>query len=116
MHAASGDGLSDSKYSDGIQAPLSTVALYDAIYEDDTYKVQAAAVTELDWSIGNVTAALDAVGVWDNTVLIFTTDVRILVCSSEAPGGSRNRLCRSLNGAAWLTLRRVIPSPIPPFR
>lgn len=65
VHDASGNG---------IQAPLGTVSLYDSKIIDDTAKVAAAAATELDWSIGNVTDALRAAGVWNNTVLIFSTD------------------------------------------
>jgi arylsulfatase B/arylsulfatase I/J len=58
----------------GVQAPLETVARYDSKIVNDTYKVDAACVTELDWSVGNVTMALAEAGVWDNTVLLFMTD------------------------------------------
>ena len=37
-------------------------------------QVQAAAATVLDSSVKNVTSALKSVGVWANTVIIFTTD------------------------------------------
>jgi hypothetical protein len=36
--------------------------------------VTAAATTELDWSISNVTGALKEAGVWNTTLVIFVTD------------------------------------------
>lgn len=86
VHDASGSG---------IQAPLETVALYDDIYTNDTYKVMAAAVTELDYGIGNLTAALEAVGVWGNSVLIFTTD------NGGPLGHSRNAPLRGGKHSYW---------------
>ena len=65
VHAAAGAG---------VQAPLGTVSRYDATIANDTYKVTAAAATELDWSVMNVTTALKAAKVWGNTVMIFVTD------------------------------------------
>ena len=73
VHAASGTVPVTGVHA-GIQAPLSTVEQYDSIYPNDTYKVTAAATTELDWSISNVTAALKQVGVWNSTVFLFVTD------------------------------------------
>lgn len=57
----------------GIQAPISTVNQYPLII-NDTYKVQAAAATELDWGVSNVTSALKLAGMWDNTVVVVTSD------------------------------------------
>lgn len=57
----------------GIQAPLATVNQYPLII-NDTYKVQAAAATELDWGVRNVTSALKEAGIWNNTVLVVTSD------------------------------------------
>lgn len=37
-------------------------------------KVQSAMMTELDYGIGNVTAALKASGQWDNTLIVVTSD------------------------------------------
>eukprot|EP01065_Artemidia_motanka_P027557 TRINITY_DN32746_c0_g1_i1.p1 TRINITY_DN32746_c0_g1~~TRINITY_DN32746_c0_g1_i1.p1 ORF type:complete len:550 (+),score=153.05 TRINITY_DN32746_c0_g1_i1:54-1652(+) len=59
--------------ANGIQAPLPTVHRFDRII-NDTYRVQAAAVTELDWGVGNVTAALKAKGMWATTVVVVVTD------------------------------------------
>jgi len=57
----------------GIQAPLTTVDQYPFII-NDTYKVQAATLTELDWGISNVTSALKQAGMWNNTVIVVTSD------------------------------------------
>ena len=40
----------------------------------DTWKVQAAMTTELDYGVANVTLALKAAGMWQNTVLLFVSD------------------------------------------
>ena len=40
----------------------------------DTWKVQAAMTTELDYGVANVTGALKAAGMWQNTVLLFVSD------------------------------------------
>jgi arylsulfatase A-like enzyme len=39
----------------------------------DTAKAQAANMLELDYGVGNVTAALAAAGYWNNTVVIFVS-------------------------------------------
>jgi arylsulfatase B len=36
--------------------------------------VEGAMLTELDYGVGNLTAALKAAGLWDNTVLTFVSD------------------------------------------
>eukprot|EP00040_Diaphanoeca_grandis_P006394 m.37262 g.37262 ORF g.37262 m.37262 type:complete len:1122 (-) comp17613_c0_seq1:99-3464(-) len=58
----------------GVQAPLDTVSRYDSTIVDDTYKVFAASVTEMDWSIGNITNSFKTEGMWANTIVIFLSD------------------------------------------
>ena len=40
----------------------------------DTWKVQAAMTTELDYGVGNITAALQETGLWNDTLLLFWSD------------------------------------------
>ena len=56
-----------------LNAPMGTVARHSHI-KLDTWKVQAAMTTELDYGVANVTAALRSTGMWDTTVMIFVSD------------------------------------------
>jgi hypothetical protein len=51
------DACQSDRYVAGLNAPLETVELYPTTVLD-TWKVQAAMTTELDYGVGNVTAAL----------------------------------------------------------
>jgi hypothetical protein len=73
VHSAVGPSITGSGNA-GNQAPLPTVARYDATINDDANKVVAAMITEVDWSLGSVKQALQDVGVWDRTVTIFVSD------------------------------------------
>ena len=53
----------------GVQAPLATVELYNTT-ELDTYKIQGAMLTELDYGVEEVVAALKASGMYDNTLCV----------------------------------------------
>ena len=57
----------------GLQAPLATVELYNTTVQD-AYKVHGAMVTELDKGVGAVVAALKARGMWQDTLVLFTSD------------------------------------------
>jgi hypothetical protein len=57
----------------GLQAPCATVDLYGTTLTD-TDKLQGGMVTELDYGVGNVTAALERAGMWANTVLVLVSD------------------------------------------
>ena len=73
VHLACGNKA--SKLVQGIQAPCETVRRYDTTVANDTYKGQSAVTTELDYLVGNITAALKAVpGMWENTIVVFTSD------------------------------------------
>ena len=67
------DSCQEDRFASGLNAPLETVELY-ATTALDTFKVQGAMTTELDYGVANVTRALRASGQWENTVLIFVSD------------------------------------------
>ena len=56
-----------------LNAPSGTVARYPTT-KLDTWKVQAAMTTELDYGLGNVTAALKRSAMYANTVIVFVSD------------------------------------------
>ena len=66
-------GTKASKLVQGIQAPCETTALYPNVV-NDTFKAQSAVTTELDYLVGNVTEALKQTGLWEDTVVVFTSD------------------------------------------
>ena len=67
------DACTKDRFTAGLNAPLVTVMLYPTT-KLDTWKVQAAMTTELDYGVANVTAALRSTGMWDTTVMIFVSD------------------------------------------
>eukprot|EP00041_Stephanoeca_diplocostata_P016573 m.326588 g.326588 ORF g.326588 m.326588 type:complete len:648 (+) comp20409_c0_seq2:213-2156(+) len=67
------DTCSKNREKAGLGAPRDTVERY-ATTTQDTWKVQGAMTTELDYGVGNVTAALKATGLYANTVLILVSD------------------------------------------
>ena len=77
VHLACGKAPStvavESGKSHGLQAPCGTVDLYSHT-KLDIAKLQGAMVTELDYGVGNVTAALKATGRWANTVVVMVAD------------------------------------------
>jgi hypothetical protein len=67
------DACQKDRFTSGLGAPLETVEMYPTTILD-TWKVQAAMTTELDYGVANVTAALKATGLWSNTVMILVSD------------------------------------------
>ncbi len=68
------DACQANRFLLGLQAPLETVELYKTT-KLDTWKVQGAMTTELDYGVGNITNALKANGnMWENTLFIFMSD------------------------------------------
>lgn len=67
------DACQQDRFTSGLNAPLETVELYPTTILD-TWKVQAAMTTELDYGVANVTEALKASGLWPNTVLVMVSD------------------------------------------
>ncbi len=66
-------GCGKNKKTEGIQAPCETVSLYPRV-ANDTYKVQSAVTTELDYIVGNVTQAMKDAGFWNDTLVTFASD------------------------------------------
>ena len=58
------------------QAPCETVDGIEQVARagNDTYKGQTAVTAELDHLVSNVTNALKRTGMWDDTLIIFTSD------------------------------------------
>ena len=67
------DACTKDRATSGLNAPKETVDLY-ATTKLDTWKLQAAMTTELDYGVGNVTKALKAADLWGNSVIIFVSD------------------------------------------
>ena len=67
------DACTKDCFTAGLNAPLETVNLYPTT-KLDTWKVQAAMTTELDYGVGNITKALKAARLWDNAVIILVSD------------------------------------------
>jgi len=103
----------DKQYPGRLNAPADTVARY-ATTKLDTWKVQAAMTTELDYGIGNVTATLRAKGMWENTVLILQSD------NGGPLDHSNNYPLRGGKASLWeggLRIEAIVCSPlIPPSR
>eukprot|EP00656_Telonema_subtile_P028759 TRINITY_DN3136_c0_g1_i2.p1 TRINITY_DN3136_c0_g1~~TRINITY_DN3136_c0_g1_i2.p1 ORF type:complete len:542 (+),score=101.85 TRINITY_DN3136_c0_g1_i2:174-1799(+) len=71
VHLACGTGA--SKRVQGIQAPCETADLFPHV-ANDTFKGQSAVTTELDYLVGNLTDALEAAGMWEDTLIVFASD------------------------------------------
>ncbi|KAK3738531.1 hypothetical protein QZH41_012039 [Actinostola sp. cb2023] len=56
-----------------IQAPVPFINKYDFI-EDPKRRIHAGMISAVDEAIGNVTSALRNKGLWDNTLMVFSTD------------------------------------------
>jgi len=95
----------DSCYADrrsaGLNAPLATVDRY-ARTRRDTWKVQGAMTTELDYGVANVTSALRARGMWNRTLLMFWSD------NGGPLDHSTNWPFRSGKGHEWEGAYRVV--------
>ena len=55
-----------------LQVPESYTEQYDFI-QDEKRRIYAGMVTAMDEGIGNITNTLKELGMWDDTVLIFST-------------------------------------------
>ena len=90
-----------------LHAPCSTV---DDLYADtatDTFKVMGAMVTELDFGIGNVTAALNASGRDWAVILVSDNGGPINIASANAPlrGGKHTMWGECLYSIQLVSLR-----------
>lgn len=74
VHLGCGTGIPGTAKPHGpIQAPCGSVDLF-GLTAGDTQKAQAANLLELDYVVGNVSAALHRASMWDQTVLVFASD------------------------------------------
>ena len=69
------DACQKDRFTAGLNAPYETVQLYPDT-KLDTWKVQAAMTTELDYGVANITGALRSTGLWETTVLILVSRKR----------------------------------------
>lgn len=71
----------------------------DDVWVDDPHEAYRLTMEHVDWSIGQVLAALDEAGVADNTLVVFTSDNGPWL-SKKHHGGSAGPL-RSGKGTTW---------------
>eukprot|EP00039_Didymoeca_costata_P006376 m.89637 g.89637 ORF g.89637 m.89637 type:complete len:574 (-) comp13233_c0_seq2:193-1914(-) len=73
VHLGCGGDIKGSGREVGVQAPCETVDLFPKVTLD-LWKGQSANLLELDYGVGNVTAAYKKNGLWDDTVFILVSD------------------------------------------
>ncbi len=56
------------------QAPQADIDMYQDLFSDPIHRTYAGMVTNLDRQIGRIIAALEAKGMRENTLIVFTTD------------------------------------------
>ncbi|CAH3181299.1 unnamed protein product [Porites lobata] len=82
-----------------VHSPLQVPTEYTEKYEnitDDDRRIYAGLVENVDEAIGNITEAMKTAGLWDNTLLIVTTD------NGGAPDdGGYNWPLRGEKGSLW---------------
>ena len=100
----------------GMQAPLAAVALYNTT-KLDTYKVMGGMITELDAGVGRVVAALQAAGLYEDTLIVgYSDNGGPLEHATNAPlrGGKHTFLCEPPMRARAPLRPRAAPPPAPP--
>lgn len=60
--------------TDSKPAPEENKALYDGVFENERQHAYHAMVNRIDWNVGRLLSALDAHGLSDNTIVVFTSD------------------------------------------
>nr|XP_002736539.1 PREDICTED: arylsulfatase B-like [Saccoglossus kowalevskii] len=90
-----------------LDVPREYEAMYEGIIEDEQRRKKAAMVTCMDEAIWNITKALMDTGMWDNTVLIFSTDNggATSVGGNNWPlrGGKRSMFEGGIRGVGFVT-------------
>ena len=80
-------------------APVEADASFTALYPSETYTTRrdfSAMISAMDSSLGNVTRALKAAGMWDNTILIWVSDN-----GTPVDVGGSNWPLRGSKGSNW---------------
>ena len=106
------DACTLDRFTAGLNAPLETVERYSTT-RLDTFKLQGAMTTELDYGVANVTRALEEGGQWANSVIIFVSD------NGGPLDHSSNAPLRGGKGSEWEGGYRVtafVHSPLIPPR
>ena len=79
-----------------LQVPQQYVQQYEGMIKDKSRRIYAGMVSAMDEAIGNVTKTLKEKGIWNDTVLIFSTDN-----GGEVPYGASNWPLRGSKGTLW---------------